>query len=112
MENINMGGLKIDNANGTNAVNAPANAAQINAKAEDTLKDTPKPTEATTQEGNTETAKKHVIVYIGSSEFIDSTGHKWHKNDEKTYGEDEYNTRKDLHFMVKYGEMKHTVVTM
>lgn len=112
MENINMGGLRIDNMNDANAVNAPANAVQINAKVEDTSKDMPKPTEATAQESDTEAAKKHVIVYIGSSEYIDSTGHKWHKNDEKTYGEDEYNTRKDLHFMVKYGEMKHTVVTM
>lgn len=112
MENINMSGLKIDNTNGVNAVNASANAVQVNAKAEDTSKDTPKSAEATAQKNSTETAKKHVIVYIGSSEFVDSTGHKWHKNDEKTYGEDEYNTRKDLHFMVGYGEMKHTVVTM
>ena len=112
MENINKGGLKIDNMSGVNAVNAPANAVQINAKAEDTLRDTQKPTEETTQENKTDAIKKHVIVYIGSSEFTDSTGHKWHKNDEKTYNEDEYNTRKDLQFMIKYGEMKHTVVTM
>lgn len=112
MENINMGGLKIDNMNGVNAVNASVNATQINAKAEDTSKDTSKSAEATAQKGNTATAKKHVIVYIGSSEFTDSTGHKWRKNNEKTYDEDEYNTRKDLQFMVEYGEMKHTVVTM
>ena len=112
MENINMGGLKIDNMNGVNAVNASANAVQINAKAENTSKDMPKPAEATAQENSTETAKKHVVVYIGSSEFVDSTGHKWHKNDEKTYNDDEYGARNDLHFMVKYGEMKHTVVTM
>lgn len=112
MENINMSGLKIDNMNGVNAVNAPANAVQINAQVEDTSKDMPKSAEATAQESSTETAKKHVIVYIGSSEFTDSTGHKWHKNDEKTYDESEYGTRKDLQFMVGYGEMKHTVVTM
>ena len=112
MENINMGGLKIDNMNGANAVNASANAVQINVKAEDTSKDTQKPSEATAQSEGSETAVKHVIVYLGSSEFKDSTGHKWHRNDEKTFSDEEYKTRADLHFMVSYGEMKHTAVTM
>ena len=112
MENINMGGLKVDPTNGVNAVNASANAPKINVKAEDTLKDTQKPSEATAQSEGSKTASKHVIVYLGSSEFKDSTGYKWHKNDEKTFNDEEYNARADLHFMVKYGEMKHTAVTM
>ena len=103
-----MSELKIDNVNGVNAVNASANAPKINAKAEDTSKDTQKPTEKKAESK----AVKHVVVYVGSSEFKDSTGYKWHKNDEKTYDDEEYKTRSDLHFMVKYGEMKHTAVTM
>ena len=112
MENINMGGLKIGNMSGVNAVNASATAPQINQEAENTSKDTQKPTEANAQQASTETAVKHVLVYIGQSEYKDSTGKKWHKNDEGTYTEQEYSTREDLKFMVKYGEMKHTVVTM
>lgn len=103
-----MNGLKIDNTKNGNAANAPINTAEIKAEVEDTLKDT----QETKQEDKTEAVQKHVVVYIGSSEYKDSTGHKWHKNDEKTYDESEYVTRKDLHFMINYGEMKHTVVTM
>lgn len=112
MENIKVGELKINNMNGVNTVNAPINELEIKGKAEDTSKDTFKSTESNEAMNGTEPIKKHVIVYIGSSEFIDVNGNKWHKNDEKTYDENEYNTRKDLHFMVQYGEMKHTVVTM
>lgn len=108
MEAINMGELKIENMNGVNAVNAPANAPQIKKNDEDTLKDTQKSTEQDKQEATT----KHVIMYVGSSEYKDSTGFKWHKNMEKTYDEQEFACRKDLQFMINYGEMKHTVVTM
>lgn len=109
METINMSGIQIGNMNGVNAVNAPANQSEIENKAEDTLKDTQKSTEEQTQE---QAQVKHVVTYIGGSEFTDSTGHKWHKHDEVTYNDDEYSKRVDLHFMVNYGEMKHTVVTM
>lgn len=104
--------LKINNTNGVNMANVQANALKINEKIEDTSKDTQKPIEATAQESKVKATDKHVIMYIGSSEYTDSTGHKWHKNDEKTYDESEYVNRKDLHFMIKYGEMKHTIVTV
>lgn len=107
-----MSEFKIENMNGVNVVNAPADIDKTNVKAEDTLKDTPKSTEETAPKNESKATDKHVVTYIGSSEYIDSTGHKWHKNDEKTYSNDEYAKRNDLHFMIKYGEMKHTVVTM
>ena len=55
---------------------------------------------------------KHVVTYIGNSEFVDSTKCKWHHNDEVTISDEEFENREDLHFMIRYGEMKHTVVTM
>ena len=106
MNSINMSGIKVDNMSGVGVVNAPADQPEIKNEAEDTLKDTQKPTEEQTPK------TKHVVTYIGSSEFKDSTGHKWYKNDEKTYDDNEYVNRNDLHFMIEYGEMKHTVVTM
>lgn len=105
MQGINMNGIKINNMNGVNAVNAPANKPEIKDEAKDTLKDMQESTEKQTQ-------NKHVITYIGGSEFMDSKGHKWRKHSEMTYNDDEYATRNDLHFMVQYGEMKHTVVAM
>lgn len=108
MQGIDMTGIKVNNMNGVSAVNAPANQPEIKNEVEDTLKDTQKPTEEQTPKEQS----KHVITYIGSSEYTDSKGHKWYKHNEMTYNDDEYATRKDLHFMVKYGEMKHTVVAM
>lgn len=112
MESIKMNGLKIENMNGSNAVNASSTDVKIDDKPEDTLKDTTKSTGEASQDETKKQAIKHVLVYIGSSEFKDSMGHKWLHNDEQTYTEEEYAGRSDLHFMVKYGEMKHTIVTM
>lgn len=103
-----MNELKINNINMANAVNAPANEPKIEKEAENTFTNTAK---QATEEAK-EAVTKHVIVYLGNGEYTDSTGHKWHKNDEYTYSDDEYNSRKDIHFMVKYGEMKHTMVTI
>ena len=108
MESINMSGIKVGNMNGVNAVNAPAEQTEIKSEVENTSKDMPKSSE----EQAPKAQNKHVITYIGSSEFTDSTGHKWHKHNEKTYSDEEFDVRSDLHFMIKYGEMKHTVVTM
>lgn len=103
-----MSELKIENINKTNAVDAPANTSEIKEKAGDTLKDITKPI----AEGTVEPIVKHVIVYLGNSAFTDAIGHKWYKNDEQTYSDKEYGGRNDLHFMVGYGEMKHTIVTI
>jgi hypothetical protein len=100
--------LKIENIEPVNAANAPANALKINDEVENTSKDTTKQAEEQTKEATV----KHVIVYLGNGEYTDNTGRKWRKDNEYTYTDKEYADRKDLHFMVKYGEMKHTVVTM
>ena len=107
MQTIAMNGIKIDNINNVNAVNAPSNQSEIKGEDKNTSKDMLESHETQAQK-----TQKHVITYIGNSEYTDSTGHKWHKHNEMTYTDDEYNTRYDLHFMVKYGEMKHIVVTM
>ena len=105
MDKINMNGIKIDNMNGVDVVNAPAVPPEIENEVEDTLKDAPEST-------NEQAHNKHVGTYIGNSEYIDSVNHKWRKHDEMTYTDEDYGARTDLHFMVKYGEMKHTVVSM
>ena len=112
MGSISMNALKTDNMNGVDAQKVEQDATKINAVAEDTSKDILKPTATETQKDDKAKVQKHVVSYIGSGEYKDSTGRKWHKHDEETYDEEEYATRKDLHFMVNYGEMKHTVVTM
>lgn len=100
--------LKIEDINKINAVNVPSDAPKIKEEVENTSKDT---AEQTT-EGTAEPITKHVIVYLGNGEYKDSVGCKWHKHNEQTYSDEEYESRKDLHFMVKYGEMKHTTVTI
>lgn len=107
-----MSDLKLNNVNNINAVNASSDISKINTKVEDTSKDASESTPKTAPETANETVNKHVVVYIGSSEFTDSTGHRWYHNDEKTYTDEEFEKRNDLHFMIKYGEMKHTTVTM
>lgn len=109
METINLNDIQIGNTSGANAVNAPNNQPEIKNEVENTSKDTQ---ESTKEQAQEQAQVKHVVTYIGGSEFTDSTGNKWHKHDEKTYSDKEYNERVDLHFMVNYGEMKHTVVTM
>lgn len=112
MGNIVKNESKINNMNGVNAVSAPTNAIEIKKTVENTSKDTLELTQKHTEESARQTLNKHVVTYIGSSEFTDSNGHKWHKNDEQTYVDEEYSKRTDLHFMINYGEMKHTIVTM
>lgn len=104
--------LKINNIKPAGAVVTPLNTAEIKPNGEDTLKDTSKSAETNTQESNEPTVKKHLIVYMGSGEFTDVLGHKWHNGDEKTYSDDEFKARHDIEFMIKYGAMKHSVVTV
>lgn len=61
---------------------------------------------------------KCVVEYVGNSIWVDSNNDKWSKNDvkgtsiksQRTYSAQDYESRDDLKFMVKYGEMKLTVV--
>ena len=103
-----MNTIKIENIGKVNAVDAPASQPEIENEAENTSKDTVE----LPVEQETKATVKHVVVYLGSSVYTDGTGHKWTKNTEHTYSDEEYAGRVDLHFMVKYGEMKHTIVTM
>lgn len=105
MEKTNMNGIKIGNIGGAGAVNASVNQPEIKEEPENTSGDALKPSAEAPK-------NKHVVTYIGCSEYKDSIGHLWHNNDEQTYDDGEYANRKDLHFMVEYGEMKHTVVTV
>lgn len=107
-EIIVMNQIQMNNMNGVGMAVAPATDLEIKKEDENTSKGAFESNTSDTQKKQT----KHVVTYIGNSEFIDATGHKWHNNDEHTYDDNEYTNRKDLHFMVKYGEMKHTVVTM
>lgn len=105
-------GLKIDNTKSAGVAVTPLNTPEIKTNAEDTLKDTSKSPEANAQESNKPTIKKHLITYVGNGEYVDVCKRKWHNGDEETYSDEVYEMRKDIHFMVKYGAMKHSVVTV
>ena len=64
--------------------------------------------------------KKHVLTYIAGGHWIDSKGDKWAAvpmsgtsiTDIREYTDEEYMNRKDLQFMVGYGSMKITTVSL
>ena len=97
--------LKIDNMHISIHTDAKPGTIKINGAQGNTSKDMP---EHATKQG----IEKHVIIFVGGGEFTDSHGHKWHNGDEQTYTDEEYKKRTDLHFMVNYGEMRHTSVTI
>lgn len=107
VENIKFNELKLNNENGVNKAKAPSIEFKNEKEKENTSKDM-----LESKQNEEQKTTKHVIIYLGSGEYIDANGNKWHKNDEKTFSDDEYRKRTDLEFMVKYGEMKHTAVTM
>ena len=64
------------------------------------------------------TSEKAVVSYIGNGVWRDAKGKCWSKVDRanadilstRSYGKAEYEKREDLKFMVKYGEMKVSLV--
>ena len=62
--------------------------------------------------------KKAVLTFIGNGEWKDSKGEMWSRNERpsaevlatRSYLESEYEGREDLKFMVRYGEMKVSLV--
>lgn len=70
------------------------------------------------QETEEKTTEGTVIVrYVGTSVWKDCTGKLWANTDktknilsERQYTKEEYETREDIKFMVKYGEMKVSFV--
>jgi hypothetical protein len=63
---------------------------------------------------------KHLVSFIGNGIFTDGKKALWSKVKdedkeiltERTYNDDEFKSREDLHFMIKYGAMKHTPVEL
>lgn len=63
------------------------------------------------------TAKKHVVTFIANGTWYDQQKKAWsrsHPNEEalttRTFSDEEYAGRPDLHFMVRYGAMTHVEV--
>lgn len=74
--------------------------------------------EASNEEAKDEEAGKAVVSYIGNGVWRDAEGKCWSRNERndvdilstRSYDKDEYEERDDLKFMVKYGEMKLSLV--
>ena len=62
--------------------------------------------------------KKAVVMYVGNGTWRDSKGEHWSRTEKpnvrilstRSYDMSEYDNRDDLKFMVKYGEMKLSLV--
>lgn len=99
---------KLDDAKQTET---PADSAELTDNASSDAEDTREIAKAT---GN----KKAVVTYVGNGVWRDAKGNSWARVDRpgtdilatRSYAEAEYNEREDLKFMVKYGEMKITLV--
>lgn len=94
--NINQ---QLNNSDGANAPSAELN------QSESTGKDTENRNEIDNKPATTA-----VVTYVGNGIWTDNKGKKWKHDDENQVSMQEYNTRKDLKFMVNYGEMKVTFV--
>ena len=60
---------------------------------------------------------KVVVTYVGNSVWQDSDGKYWAREckgatikNERQYTQEEYDSHKDIKFMVEYGEMKATFI--
>lgn len=84
-------------------------------KSENTKKESEKP-----QETPKATVTRHVVSYVGNSIWVDRTGQHWSRNEfpgtnivtSKEYSDEEFKERSDIQFMVSYGEMRVTTVTI
>lgn len=107
-----MSELKMNNMKLSGVANAPSNPAEIEPSPEDTSKDTLESPVENTPKDDKPTVTKHLVTYVGSGEFIDRNNYKWHRDSEQTYSDEEFSKRTDLQYMIQYGAMKHTTVTM
>lgn len=93
------------------AVETPADLAELT----DSTSETAENNAETTEEAD---AEKAVVSYIGNGVWRDAKGKHWSRNERKdanilstrSYNKSEYDEREDLKFMVKYGEMKVSLV--
>lgn len=90
---------------------APENNVELKTDAIEPKEDTPKAHKAT--------VTKHVVAFIGNGVWFDSHGIAWSKKtgnpgivQTQDFTEDEYNEREDIKFMVEYGTMTDTVISL
>ena len=94
------------------------NAEETNAKSADEQKQEQATQNTEDEHNGKKQSGKYLLTYLGGSIWADETGAKWARESvdgtaiksERTYSKKEYNARKDLQFMVDYGEMKLTIV--
>ena len=88
-------------------------------KSDSVLKGLENPKEIKQNDGE-ETVKKHVLTYIAGGIWIDSNGQKWSRQpisgtdivNVREYHDNDYQNRDDLQFMVNYGSMTITTITL
>lgn len=96
-------------------IEAQTNGAELTDNTSDNSEDK---AEASNEEAKDEEAGKAVVSYIGNGVWRDAKGKCWSRNERKdvdilstrSYDKGEYEERDDLKFMVKYGEMKLSLV--
>lgn len=66
----------------------------------------------TNTDDSVECCDKHMVTFVGQGIWIDGHGNAWCKTERdnmittKTFTDDEFNSREDIVFMVRYGAMK------
>lgn len=89
---------------------APINDAELTDNTSDDLEND--------TEADAGAVKKAVVTYVGNGIWRDAKGCSWARNDKpntnikatRSYDEADYEAREDLKFMVKYGEMRVSLV--
>lgn len=114
-----MGDITINSNNNKEVVPMPT----IEPIIRDQIENQEKPNESITKPQDTmgrAVVKKHLVTFVGNGIWIDAHGVAWsrtHKDnsdmvEQHEFGDDEYNERSDIHFMVEYGAMKHTEISL
>jgi hypothetical protein len=106
-------------SNEAKATEAPAEAVELTNNASEAQPNTAETkAEAKAEEKAEPKAEKVVVTYIGNGTWVDSKNKCWSRNENakaniltsRSYSHDEYEEREDLKFMVRYGEMRLTLV--
>lgn len=123
-------GIQLNTLGGTSTVNSTKSIelnkpSETEAKADhqnklDNVSETAGDTKEIKQNDGKETVKKHVLTYIAGGIWIDSNGQKWSRQpisgtdivNVREYYDNDYQNRDDLQFMVNYGSMTITTVTL
>lgn len=107
---------------GNEVENKPTDATEATKDTDETKAEADKPTnEANVEEQSfTINKAKYVVEYVAGGVWKDNKGEYWASTgivgtniaNTRAYTEAEYKDREDLHFMVQYGSMKSTKVTL